>query len=76
MKEIKLEVEGIMCINCVNKVNAALSGLEGCESSAVSEDFKYVYVSYDEERLTAGRIAGSIENIREKSFHVLKLEEE
>ena len=75
LKEIKMNVNGIMCINCVNKINGALTGLNGCESSAVSEDFSTVSVKYDEEQISAGHIIGTIESIKGKSFHVANKEE-
>ncbi len=75
MKEIKLYVDGIMCNNCVSKINTALSALDGCDSSMVSEDYSKVYVKYNEKRLSLEQIIIIIENIKGKSFNILKKEE-
>lgn len=75
MKEIKMNVTGIMCNNCVNKINAAISDAEGCESSVVSGDFSAVSVKFHEDQISANQIAGILEGIEGKSFQVKKMEE-
>ena len=75
LKEIKMNVTGIMCNNCVSKVNTALSVMKGCLSSVVSEDYSTVSVKYDENLLLADQIINTIESIKEKSFHVTNKEE-
>ena len=75
MKKIKMSVNGIMCNNCVKKINAAISDAVGCERSDVSDDFSTVYVEFNENQTSAGHIAGIIESIKDKSFHVIKTEE-
>ena len=71
-----MSVNGIMCNNCVKIINAAISDAVGCESSDVSEDFSTVYVEFNENQTSAGQITGIIEGIKDKSFQVIKTEED
>lgn len=75
MKKIKMSVNGIMCNNCIKKINAAISDAVGCESSNVSDDFLTVYVEFNENQTSTGQITDIIENIKYKSFQVIKTEE-
>ena len=75
MKKVKMNVDGIMCINCVKKVNTALSESVGCETSSVSDDFKEVFVEFNENQTSTEKIAAIIESLKDKSFQVIKSEE-
>lgn len=76
MKKIKMSVNGIMCNNCIKKINAAVSNAVGCESSNVSDDFSTVYVEYNENQTSTSQITDIIEGIKDKSFQVIKTEED
>lgn len=75
MKEINLQVTGIMCQNCVAKISTAISEAAGCGGAEVSTDFSTVSVRFDENQINAAQIAGIIEGIKGKSFQVTRMEE-
>lgn len=71
MKEIKLDVEGIMCGNCVKKITKIVMGQEGVKDVAVSDDFKLVSVVFEEDKITANNIKAVIEEIEGTSFKII-----
>lgn len=71
MKELALQVDGIMCHKCVKKVTDALVGKDGIEDVWVSEDFTTVTVKLDEEKINALQIGSIIEKIKDKSFKII-----
>lgn len=71
MKELVLQVDGIMCYKCVKKIEAALLSRDGVEDVRVSEDFTVVKVKLDENRINALQIGSIIEKIEEKSFKII-----
>ncbi|MDO9492154.1 heavy-metal-associated domain-containing protein [Acetobacterium sp.] len=71
MKELALQVDGIMCHKCVKKVTDVLLGKDGIEVVRVSEDFTTVTVELDEEKINALQIGSIIEKIEDKSFKII-----
>jgi len=72
MKDLILQVEGIMCEKCVKKVKDALLNKDGIEDVGVSDDFKTTIVLFDENKINALQIGDIIEKIEGKSFKITK----
>ncbi|KNZ43487.1 heavy-metal-associated domain-containing protein [Acetobacterium bakii] len=72
MKDLILQVNGIMCEKCVKKVKDALLNKDGIKEVGVSDDYKTVTVLADENKINALQIGSIIEKIEGKSFKLAK----
>ena len=71
MKEQVFEVEGIMCPKCVNKITEVLLQKNGIRQVGVSDDYQFVTILFDEQRIIADHIKDSIETIEGKVFKII-----
>lgn len=71
MKEQVFTVEGIMCPKCVKKVTEVLLQKNGIRQVGVSDDYQFVTILFDEQRIIADHIKDSIETIEGKAFKII-----
>lgn len=71
MKEQVFTVEGIMCPKCVKKVTEVLLQKNGISQVGVSDDYQFVTILFDEQRIIADNIKDSIEAIEGKAFKII-----
>lgn len=71
MAKTTMQLEQITCPTCVKKIEGALAKIKGVESSSVSFNTSKVRAEYDEAKVKAEDIKGTIEKL---GFEVLSVD--
>ncbi len=63
MKTVRFQLEVLTCPSCINKIEGVLKKEDGVENAKVLFNSSKVKVEYNEEKTSADKLAGLIEQL-------------